>query len=459
MLNKKTEIIVVDDEELTLSAMKLVLEKDYQVHAFHSPKEAERVLNERTIPLAIIDLNLEHISGLDVLRDWKVRFPETEILFCSGETRVEKAIECLRHGASDYIVKPFRKDDLLLIIQRTLEKQELKRKVEKLTPLVIPISSPVDLIADSKAMQEVLDKARLLKGQSHLNVMILGESGTGKEVLARFLHQQEGESSRPFVVVNMPAVPSSLMEAELFGSEKGAYTDSKTSRPGKFEVADNGDIFLDEIGDLPMETQAKILRTLQEKTVERVGSTKARKVQFRVISATNQPLADLMSNGRFREDLMYRLSDMVLWLPPLREHKEDIPKLVEHFIKKYSYGRPTPKISQSAMETMMQYHWPGNIRQLESTVKRALIFNRGMVIEKIDLIDPLMMNPASNKVSVSTDMVLDASNGFEGIVAHFEKKILEQMIQKHSGDKTAAMAELKLPRATFYRKLTQLNIS
>ncbi len=457
MQNKKTEIIIIDDEALTLSAMQMVLEKDYHVHAFQNHKDAEKILHERTIPLAMIDLNLADVSGIEVLRDWRARFPETEILFCSGETRVEKAIECLRQGASDYIVKPFRKDDLLLIIQRTLEKQELKRKVEKLTPLVFP--SPVDLIADSKPMQEVLDKARLLKNQSHLNVMILGESGTGKEILARFLHQQEGNSSRPFVVVNMPAVPSSLMESELFGSEKGAYTDSKTSRPGKFEVADNGDIFLDEIGDLPMETQAKILRTLQEKTVERVGSTKARKVQFRVISATNQPLADLMSNGRFREDLMYRLSDMVLWLPPLRDHKDDIPKLVEHFIKKYSYGRATPKVAAAAMDVMMQYHWPGNIRQLESTIKRALIFNRGMVIEKIDLIDPLMMNPASHKVSVSSDMVLDTSHGYEGIVAHFEKKILEQVIQKHSGDKTAAMSELKLPRATFYRKLTQLNIS
>lgn len=457
MQHKKSELIVVDDEALTLSAIKMVLEKDYHVHAFQNPKDAERLLATKSIPLAIIDLNLSDINGLDVLREWKAKFPETEILFCSGETRVEKAIECLRHGASDYIVKPFRKDDLLLVIQRTLEKQELKRKVEKLTPLVSP--SPVDLIADSQPMQEVLEKVRLLKNQSHLNVMLLGESGTGKEVLARYLHQQEENSSRPFVIVNMPAIPSSLMESELFGSEKGAYTDSKVSRPGKFEVADTGDIFLDEIGDLPMETQAKILRTLQEKTVERIGSNKARHVQFRVISATNQPLSDLMAHGRFREDLMYRLSDMVLWLPPLREHKEDIPKLVQHFMKKYSYGRPIPKISTEAMDSLMGYYWPGNIRQLESTVKRAMIFNRGMLIDKIDIFDPLMMNPGSSKVSVSNETLMDVSVGYEGLVANFEKKLLEQIIQKNGGDKTAAMQELKLPRATFYRKLTQLNVT
>ncbi len=456
MQRKKIEIIIIDDEPVTLSAMKMVLEANYTVHPFENPKAAEKILNERPIPLAIIDLNLAEVSGIDVLKDWKVKYPETEILICSGETRVEKAIECLRQGASDYIVKPFRKDDLLLVINRTLEKQDLKRKVEKLTPLVIP--SPVDLIADSKAMQEVLEKARLLKHQLHLNVMILGESGTGKEIFARFLHQQEGHSSRPFVVVNMPAIPSSLMESELFGSEKGAFTDSKASRPGKFEVADTGDIFLDEIGDLPMETQSKILRTLQEKTVERVGSTKARNVQFRVISATNQPLADLMSHGRFREDLMYRLSDMVLWLPPLREHKEDIPKLVEHFMKKYSYGRPIPKVSAQAMNSLTAYHWPGNIRQLESTVKRAMIFNRGMIIEKIDLIDPLMMNPLSSKVSMNSDAPMDLSRGYDGMVANFEKKLLEDVIQRNGGDKMAAMQELKLPRATFYRKLTQLNV-
>ena len=452
----KTDILVVDDDLALLQAMNLALQPAYEVHLASNAHEANEILKLKPIPVVILDLHLPQISGLDLLKSWKIDFPDTEVIFCSGEQKVEKAIECIRLGASDFISKPFKKEDLLYLVGRTLEKRELKNRVEKLSPLIHPI--PVEFIGKSPVILDLLSKIKLLKNNPHLNVTLLGESGTGKEIMARLLHQQEGNSVRPFVVVNMPAIPTNLMEAELFGVEKGAYTDAKQSRPGKFELADGGDIFLDEIGDLPLDTQAKLLRTLQERSVERVGSNRSRKVNFRVISATNQPLSDLMTTGRFREDVIYRLSDMVLWLPPLRDRKEDIPLLAAYFIKKYSRSAHVPVLSESSLETLINYSWPGNVRQLESTLKRALIFNDSKVIERIDIYDPSTFNPNGQTHILGSNHTYEKDN-FDGLMRDFERSLLNSTLQRFAGDKNAAMSALKLPRATFYRKLAQLGIT
>ncbi|MFM8314867.1 MAG: sigma-54-dependent transcriptional regulator [Deltaproteobacteria bacterium] len=452
----KTDILVVDDDLALLQAMNLALQPAYEVHLASNAHEANEILKLKPIPVVILDLHLPQISGLDLLKSWKIDFPDTEVIFCSGEQKVEKAIECIRLGASDFISKPFKKEDLLYLVGRTLEKRELKNRVEKLSPLIHPI--PIEFIGKSPVILDLLSKIKLLKNNPHLNVTLLGESGTGKEIMARLLHQQEGNSVRPFVVVNMPAIPTNLMEAELFGVEKGAYTDAKQSRPGKFELADGGDIFLDEIGDLPLDTQAKLLRTLQERSVERVGSNRSRKVNFRVISATNQPLSDLMTTGRFREDVIYRLSDMVLWLPPLRDRKEDIPLLAAYFIKKYSRSPQVPVLSESSLETLINYSWPGNVRQLESTLKRALIFNDSKVIERIDIYDPSTFNPNGQTHILVSNYTYEKDN-FDGLMRDFERSLLNSTLQRFAGDKNAAMSALKLPRATFYRKLAQLGIT
>lgn len=451
----KIDILIVDDDSTLLDAMSLTLGSRYEVHLASTAEQANSVLISKVIPLIILDLHLPKISGLDLLKKWKLEFPDTEIIFCSGEQKVDKAIECIRHGAADFISKPFKKEDLICLVERTLEKHELRSRVEKLSPLINPM--PVEFVGQSPKILETIGKLKLLKNNPHLNVTLLGESGTGKEIVARLLHQQEGVSNRPFVVVNMPAIPSNLMEAELFGVERGAYTDAKQSRPGKFELADGGDIFLDEIGDLPLDTQAKLLRTLQEKQIERVGSNRTRKVQFRVISATNQPLSELMNSGRFREDVIYRLSDMVLWLPPLRERKEDIPLLINYFLKKYSRFDSLPKLTDSVLSTLTNYSWPGNVRQLESTIKRALIFNTQKLIDKVDIYDPSMFNPVGQP-RFSCEPSGDNSDHFDSLMKDFEKNILHTTLKKFNGDKNAAMLALKLPRATFYRKLSQLGL-
>ena len=443
----KDALLVLDDESLALQGFALALSPPFEVHCFAKLGQAEGFLDQHRLPLAIIDLHMPEHDGLEVLARWKTKFPDLEIVFCSAENRVERAIECVRQGASDYVLKPFRKEDLLRVVSRALERQRLKTKAARLDRFLCP--NPVEFVGHSRPMRELRERVHTLRHQTHLNVMILGESGTGKEVIARLLHQQE-PAGRAFVVVNMAAIPVTLIEADLFGVEKGAYTDAKVSKPGKFELADSGDIFLDEIGDLPSDTQAKLLRVLQEKQVERVGSHRSQRISFRAISATNRPIADLILGGAFREDLVYRLSDMVLWVPPLREHKEDIAELANHFIARTRPNRPAV-LSDGALETLKQYDWPGNIRQLESTLKRALVFNLGEVIDRVEIFDPTMMNPTSQKSGVSTQ-TLDAR------LLAYERRLITESLQRHSGDYLTAMKELGLPRSTFYRKLGQMGL-
>lgn len=453
MQRRTPTIVLIDDDLWTLQTLETVLSPLYQVSCFTSPAAAEHELTQNKTSIAILDLNFPGQDGLDTLKKWKKIFPELDIILCSGESRVERAIECLRSGASDYLVKPFQSQDLLWMVNRVLEKKSLHQKVERLSSLIHP--RPIHWIGQSPEARALLGKVAVLKNQPQLNVLLLGESGTGKEVVARLLHQQEDDAQRPLVIANMPAIPATLMESELFGVEKGAFTDAKISRPGKFEMADGGDIFLDEIGDLALEMQAKLLRTLQERQVERVGSSRTREVDFRVISATNRPLSQLMENGIFREDLIYRLSDVVLRLPPLRERKQDIPELAGHFIQKYFKGAPslTPRLSAEALQKLIAFSWPGNVRQLESTIKRALVFNCGSILDKVELYDSTIFNP-----NQPPSLIEDSRANYEQMIEEYERNLLSKTLQKFHGNKRAAAESLQLSRATFYRKVQELKV-
>ena len=446
MLKKASILIVEDDHLLTLALKNLLAPKG---HLFTAPtlEAAQQVLEQHSIQCVLLDLHLGSQNSQKQIAHWKSRFPSLEILILSGQPEIKVALECLRMGALDYLVKPFEPELLLHVVDKALERHKMKSSLEKLEPLIHPL--PISFIGQSIQLQGLIEKIRLLRNKTQLNVLILGESGTGKEVVARLLHQQEGTPQRPFVVANMPAIPTNLLESELFGVEKGAFTDAKCSRPGKFELADTGDIFLDEIGDLPLEMQSKILRVLQERQIQRLGSHKTQSLQLRVISATNQPLAEFIQKGKFREDLLYRLGDVVLTLPPLRKRKEDIPFLVEHFLQKHSLGTPT-QVSPSALDQLMAYEWPGNIRQLESTVKRALIFSNGSQIDRFEIYDFQNLNGLS--ISKSEGLSLEAQ------VQRLERKAFEQALQEHSNNKAKAMKALGLSKATFYRKLQELGL-
>jgi Nif-specific regulatory protein len=308
-------------------------------------------------------------------------------------------------------------------------------------------------VGNSQASKELFRELEALRGQTHLNVLILGESGTGKEIVASLLNEQETTGGvRPFVVTNMPAIPGTLLESELFGVERGAFTDAKISRAGKFELANRGDIFLDEIGDLPFEMQSKLLRTLQEQTVERVGSLRKFQVKFRTISATNRPLDEMMRVGTFREDLFYRLSDAVLHLPPLRERKEDIPLLLDHFLRKFQKdGFPLPRVSEDAIQALMSYSWPGNVRQLESTVKRSMLNGHNSEIRRFDIYDPA--NLFSNRSSESRESGL-----YEAQTSNHQRELIQTTLLRCGGSRLRAMKTLGLSKSTFYRKLNDLKI-
>lgn len=455
--HSRPTLLIVDDDLLVRRRLTSIFESDYEIFQAATGAEATVALRKHPIQLVLLDLNLGGTSGIVYLGAWKQEFPELDIVICSGESRIEVALDCVRRGAADYLPKPIRPDDALWIVSRVLEHRSIRNKLDRLSPLICP--RPVDLIGRSASVLELRKCLDSLRGQSHLNILLLGESGTGKEVVARTLHQQEGDSERPFVIVNMPAIPTSLVESELFGVEKGAFTDAKASRPGKFELADGGDIFLDEIGDLPSEVQPKLLRTLQEQVVERVGSSqRPRKVRFRTISATNQSLASLLSQGRFREDLVYRLSDMVLWLPPLRERRDDIPELAEHFLRKHCPAGNVPALSARALEQLQNYAWPGNVRQLESTLKRAMVFNRGERIDEIEIFDLNAFAPKNSRESLThfSTGETSAASSLSEKRADFEGRALAEALRKHGGDRMAACKELGLSRATFYRKLSAM---
>lgn len=447
MLRKASILVVEDDHLLTLS-LKNLLEPRAQLFTAETLEAAERVLEQQAIHCVLLDLHLGSQNSQKQISEWKRRYPSLEILILSGQPEIKVALECLKMGALDYLVKPFEPELLLHVVEKALERHKMKSSLEKLESLIQPL--PISFVGRSTQLQELIEKIQLLKNKTQLNVLILGESGTGKEVVARLLYQQEGIPQRPFVVANMPAIPTNLLESELFGVEKGAFTDAKCSRPGKFELADTGDIFLDEIGDLPLEMQSKILRVLQERQIQRLGSHKTQSLQLRVISATNQPLAEFIQKGKFREDLLYRLGDVVLTLPPLRKRKEDIPFLVEHFLQKHSMGHFT-RVSPAALDQLMAYEWPGNIRQLESTVKRALIFSKGAQIDQFEIYDFQSLNGVS--------LAAPEACSLEAQVQQLERKAFEQALHQHSNNKAKAMKALGLSKATFYRKLHELGLN
>lgn len=450
----KPELVVVDDDPLDLATITSALSEEYIVHSFLNPRSAEHVLETRPIEVAVLDLRLPGNGGINTLLEWKRKFPLVETVFCSGESRVDRAMECIRRGASDYVMKPFKTDEFLMVIRSVREKRaaKIEEALKKFAdPNAAQICKPsmfTEFIGSSKAAERIRSQVKMLRRHDEVSIMLVGESGTGKEVVAQMIHHQENSPSRPFVTINMAALPATLVESELFGVEKGAFTDAKNARPGKFELAHRGDLFLDEMGDLSIESQAKLLRVLQDGVVQRVGGIKSKAVRFRVIAATNRNLAEMVRDGTYREDLIFRISDVVLRLPPLRDRRSDIPELVAYFLKKHA---PTREISltRKIHNRLLRYSWPGNVRQLESTIKRALVFNKGPRIREIDFQDNIFYAPIL-KPPTKPERALQAK------LSAYSDALIEQTAMKHIGNRQAAWKELGICRAVFYRRLAAI---
>jgi two-component system response regulator AtoC len=377
-------ILLVDDETKILNALAGALREDgHEVVATSNPREAQKIIARRLFDLLIVDNLMPELTGLDLIRELAAN-PDGErpqILLMTAHATVESAIEAMKLGAMDYLQKPFEIDELLVLVRRALEHQRLHTHHRYLLSERDEEFSHYGIVGRSRRIQEVIRTAELV-AQSKSTVLITGETGTGKELVARAIHDRSAQREMALIKVNCAAIPETLLESELFGHVRGAFTGATTNKKGKFALADGGSIFLDEIGTMSPALQAKLLRVLQEREFEPLGAERSQKVDVRVIAATNREIRQMVSEGKFQEDLYYRLNVIPISIPPLRERKEDIPILVEHFIRKHAQraGRRTDGIDDEALATLQAYDWPGNVRELENTIERAVVLSTSPTI-------------------------------------------------------------------------------
>src|SRR5579864_7949900 len=380
-------ILIVEDEPRMRRLLEISLGEDG--HSVQTAGDAEtglRHLRKESVDLVVTDLKLPGMNGLEFLQEGKRLNPALPFIVMTAYGSVETAVDAMKAGASDYVLKPFTMAEMKLVINKELDVQQVRDENVRLKEALGKRYHFQNIVGRSKKMHEVLALVERV-APTNSTVLIGGESGVGKDLIARAIHQNSRRASGPFIKINSTAIPDNLFESELFGYEKGAFTGANASKPGKFELADKGSLFLDEIGDVPAPIQVKLLRVLQEREFERLGGTRTIKVDVRLIAATNKDLRAALEQGTFREDLYYRLNVVPIDIPPLREHKEDVPDLVNHFLVRFTRenGKQVQEITPEALKLLMDYHWPGNVRQLENTVERAVALSADPVIHVEDI--------------------------------------------------------------------------
>lgn len=443
----KPNILVVEDEELMRAILRKLLEDEgCNVLTADSAETALEIFLQTEIELTLTDIKMAGMDGLELLDRLKSIDSEALVIIMTAYSSVDSAIAALRKGAYDYVTKPFVNEDLLQTIKNAIRTKELFRENRILRRELNKHYGFSQIIGTSSALQAVF---RLVEkvSNTNANILIQGESGTGKELIARAIHQQSSRNDKPFVAINCGALPESLLESELFGHMKGAFTDAKTDKQGLFRSADGGTIFLDEIGEMPVSLQVKLLRALQEHEVTPLGSTVPIKFDARIIAATNRNLEEEVSKGNFREDLFYRLNVIEIYLPPLRERREDIPLLVKHFVMKSSQEHKSPEkiVEKEAMSTLINYNWQGNIRELQNAVERAFILSG----ETIDL-ESL---PPKLKRNIEQNLEIRDLDGLNPTLEEVERRYVLEILKSVNQDKSLAANILGIDLSTLYRKL------
>lgn len=450
-MTEKANILVIDDDEAIRDSCSQVFKKDGKtVKTAKDGLEGMKLFKKEFFHAVLLDLKLPGLDGMEVLSRIKEENPKTPVIIITGYASIESAVEAIKRGASDYLPKPFSPEQLRIIVNKALDRRKilleniyLHEELEKKSELDM-------VVGKSKAMEKVLDIVRRISS-SESTVLISGESGTGKELLAREIHNQGPRKKAPFVVVDCGALVETLFESELFGHIKGSFTGAHETKHGRFEVANGGTIFLDEISVISLNIQAKLLRVIQEREVTRVGSTKPIKVDVRILAATNENLEDLVRKGKFREDLFYRLSVVPLHLPPLRERKEDIPYLIEHFIQKYNKRarKRITRISTEVKKALVDYDWPGNIRELENTIERAVVLSKGAEIK----IEDLMYHGIS-----ATPSLFPTFRGKYHTLGNIEKEYIRTVLLAEQGNKSKTAKILGIDRKTLWAKIKKYKI-
>jgi two-component system, NtrC family, response regulator AtoC len=465
-------LLIVDDEQSIRKLCVTIGEAlGFDCLEAESGESALSLLEEQSAHMILTDMVMPHMSGLEFLEKVKKLLPRTEVAVMTGHGSIETAVQAMRLGAYDYITKPFSPlEELRLFLRRMAEKVRLVEENEFLRQRMDSETAVHGIVGSSAKIQEVLRMVARLK-DTRTPVLIYGESGTGKELVARAMHFRGAFAGRPFVAVDCGSLVPTLIESELFGYEKGAFTGALKSKQGLFQSADGGTVFLDEVGELPLELQAKLLRVLQEKEVRPVGSNQRIKVDVRVIAATNRDLEAAYKTGSFRKDLFFRLNVVAMHVPALRERRTDIAMLVHWFLERYAPGSGM-QVSSAAMKSLMQYEWPGNVRELENCIERAVALGNGRIIDLGDLPPAIAAGTAPSASAADTSPLLESELGPESVLSEarpvappttdledIERATIQRVFEQVKGDKALAGRMLGISRATLYRKLKRYNIS
>lgn len=439
----KGYVLIIEDERI----MRITLEDalrgaGYEVQSFETGESGFEALKSGFFDIVVLDVRLPDVNGISLIEDIQ-RLSDAQVIVMTAFGTIKDAVQAMKLGAFDYITKPFSLDEFLLIVERAIEVKRLREENIRLRRDINRCYKLPNIIGESESMKRVFSLIEKVAA-SDITVLIMGESGTGKELVATTIHYQSRRRDGPLVKINCAAIPEGLIESELFGHEKGAFTGALKKKPGRFELATGGTIFLDEIGDLPLSAQAKLLRVLQDKTFERIGGTETIRVDVRIIAATNRNLKEEIKRGRFREDLFYRLNVIPLSIPPLRERKEDIPVLVEYFLKKFnSQCGKHVRFSSDAMKALLEYDYPGNVRELENIIERAVVLSQGGVVKKEDL--PFTLSPADSLL-------------LSEVSSRAEKEHILKVLKLTGGNKTRAAELLGISRKTLWEKLNAYRI-
>ncbi len=448
----KNRILLVEDDDSLRVTQAMYLEREgFEVNAVGSGGEALRRIAADQYHAVVTDLRLDEVDGLEVLAAVKEKSPETEVILLTGFGSVDTAVEAMKAGAYDYLTKPVDPDDLVITLKKAVERLQLRRQVAFLQKEVAQQAGIGQIVAVSPEMQQLMTLIQQM-AQNDATVLIEGESGTGKELMARYIHHSGRKADGPFVAINCGALPESLLESELFGHVKGAFTGAIKDKKGLFEVADGGTLFLDEIGETSPSFQVKLLRILEDGTFRRVGGTMEHRVNVRIIAASNKDITSLVQKGQFRRDLYYRLKVIPIYLPPLRKRVADIKPLAEHFVSHYAnhMGRRPSSLSPEAIDRLQAHTWPGNVRELENAIERALIFCQGEEIQPSDLPLEVCMPPveAFESLESSDDMSMET----------VEQAHIRRVLEHCQWNRTRAAQELGIGYNTLWRKMKKYGI-
>ena len=455
-MSVQPRVLVVDDERSMQEFLEILLRKEgYDVATAGDVPSALIALDSDDFDLVISDIQMPDRSGLDLLRALRQAQPEIVVIMITAFATTETALAAMKEGAYDYITKPFKVDEIKLVVKKALEKKLLAAENARLRHELRSERQQRPLVGNSPRMQQLYEMIGRVAA-TKTNVLIVGESGTGKELVARAIHAESDRADKSFVALNCAAIPENLLESELFGHVKGAFTGAVGNKAGLFELADLGTLFLDEVGELTPPLQVKLLRAIQEKTIRRVGGTSDRRVDVRILAATNRRLEDEVSAGRFREDLYYRLNVIQLPLPPLRERMEDLPLLVHHFVEKYTreLGKSVRGVSDEAMERLRAHSYPGNVRELENVIERAVALARGEWIDRESL-PPALLQPPAERTSAALPQ---GSVDLDNLVADYERGLLVEALRRAGGVKKRAAHLLGISFRSFRYRLEKLGL-